>query len=125
MPLLEIEIVGAVEASAGETLAQRLADATGRVLGSPPQATWVRVRTLRPEEYAENEGGPAGVMPVFVKVTKRSTPPGDTLQTEVRQLTEAIAKICGRPRENVHVAYEPAAAGRQAFGGTLVEGPGG
>jgi hypothetical protein len=34
-------------------------------------------------------------------------------------ITEAIAGCLGRPPERVHVRYEPAAAGRQAFGGNL------
>ena len=43
------------------------------------------------------------------------------LQAEVSALTEAVAKTVGRPAACVHVAYEPAAAGRISFGGKLVQ----
>jgi phenylpyruvate tautomerase PptA (4-oxalocrotonate tautomerase family) len=120
MPLLEIEIIGPLEATEPAALAQHLADAAGAVFGSPPQSTWVRVRTLDRSAYAENGGGDPAVRPVFVKVTKRSNPEGASIADEIKRLTLAIAEACGRPPENVHVCYEAPAAGRQAFGGELV-----
>ena len=121
MPLLEIEIVGEVKETAVNGLARRLADAAGGVFGSAPHTTWVRLRVLSAANYSENEGAAAGIAPVFVKVTQRTNPERDALRTEIRSLTEAIARVCGRPAENVHVCYEPPADGRQAFGGRLVE----
>jgi phenylpyruvate tautomerase PptA (4-oxalocrotonate tautomerase family) len=120
MPILDIELVGEVDAVDGGALAQRIADAAGEVLKSPRQATWVRVRVLRPDSYAENGGAPVSNGPVFVSVLKRSNPEGEALAKEVRDLTDAIAQACGRPSENVHVRYEVPGAGRQAFGGKLV-----
>ena len=42
------------------------------------------------------------------------------LQTEVDRLTAAIAQICDRPAENVHIIYLPEGAGRIAFGGKVI-----
>jgi len=121
MPLLVVEIVGDPDAADRGALAQRIADAAARVFDSPPQSTWVRVRIVAPGDYAENEGAEHGVRPVFVSVLKRSVPPGGALQAEVARLTAAIAAACRLPAENVHICYEPPGAGRQAFGGKLVE----
>ncbi len=116
MPILEVEIVGAPETSDG--LAARIAVAAGEALDKPG-GTWVRLRRLEPADYAESDGGPpAGVAPVFVRVLERAAP--DDLDARVERLTDAVAAACGRPAENVHVLYEPPAAGRMAFGGRLV-----
>jgi phenylpyruvate tautomerase PptA (4-oxalocrotonate tautomerase family) len=120
MPILEIEIVGDPAAGTRDGLAQRIADAAGRVLGSDPQETWVRVRLLPADHYAENGGAPTGIAPVFVSLLKRRNPEGKELDLEVANLTTAIADACGRPRDNVHILYDPPGAGRQAFGGRLI-----
>ena len=120
MPLIEVEIIGEDREADLSTLAQRIADAVGLVLGSPPQHTWVRLKVLRSEDYAESGGRERTVNPVFVSVLKRTNPVGDSLVEEVRLVTEAVAEECGRPPENVHVRYEVPGAGRQAFGGRLV-----
>ena len=121
MPILNVEIVGEPEVGGERSLAQRIADAAGGIFDSPPRGTWVRVQVLPPERYAENDGAEGGVRPVFVHVVKRSVPADKALRAEVAALTVAVATACGRPAENVHVCYEVAAAGRQAFGGTLVD----
>ena len=73
-------------------------------------------------QYAENEGGPGeGVWPVFASVIQRRLPEGEALAAQTKALTEAIARVCARPAEHVHVIYQPPAAGRVAFGGVLVE----
>lgn len=120
MPLLEIEIIGRPEGIERSSLAKRLADAAGSVFDSPPQATWVRIAILDSVDYAENGALASVPQPVFVKVTKRTHPKASDLADEIARLTAAIAEVCGRPAENVHVCYEPPAAGRQAFGGKIV-----
>jgi hypothetical protein len=119
MPILDIEIVGnASEVAAA--LPQAIADEAGRIFGAAPGTTWVRVRVLPLSGYAENEATlPAH--PVFVTVTKRRLPGRAELEAEVSQLTQGIARLTQRAPENVHVTYEPAAAGRAAFGGVIVE----
>lgn len=119
MPIMDVEMV-ADSLPAG--LAQALADAAGAVFGSSPGQTWVRLRPLPPASYAENGGNvPPDAAPVFVTVMKRALPPRTILVREIDALTHAIAGVVGRPAHRVHVQYAPAAAGRMAFGGVLVE----
>lgn len=121
MPIVDIEIVGAADA-ASAALVQALADRAGRIFASPPGTTWVRVRALPAWGYAENEAAvAANDRPVFVTVTRRHVPAAPALAEEIGALTRAVAELVGRPAEHVHVTYEPAAAGRAAFGGEVVE----
>lgn len=124
MPIVDVEMVEDPNGSAPDKeLPQALADALGRVFGVPPGETWVRVRRLPRRDYAENGGPlPDGIRPLFVTVLKSHRPESDALRTEVSAVTDAVAKACRRPRENVHVLYLPEAAGRLAFGGEFVEG---
>ena len=86
------------------------------VLHSVPQSTWVKIRFLADDAYAENGGGAAdGELPVFVSVLQ-AAPPRDTLLAEqALRLAVAIAKACGRSSERVHIVFEPSATGRVAF----------
>jgi phenylpyruvate tautomerase PptA (4-oxalocrotonate tautomerase family) len=122
MPIVDIEFVQADGlAPVGPSLTQTLADAAGRVLGTSPGRTWVRLRSLALTNYAENEAPVAAdAAPVFVTVLHAHPPQGDALATEVAALTQAVATCLGRPPALVHVQYAPPGAGRQAFGGTLV-----
>ena len=53
MPIIDVEFVrGADEALPG---ADELAQALGRALKTPPGRTWVRLRRLAPQCYAEND----------------------------------------------------------------------
>jgi len=118
MPIVDVEIITAESLDGG--LAAGIADMAGQVFGGPPGSTWVRVRSLPPEQYAENGlATPEGWQSVFVTIRKAQRPTGSALEDEVRTLTEGIARICGRPHENVHLLYEPDAQGRIAFGGHL------
>jgi phenylpyruvate tautomerase PptA (4-oxalocrotonate tautomerase family) len=123
MPILEIEII----THSGETLkpglSEKIADLAGEIFGSKPGGTWVRLRTLSSEAYAENGGGPpAGVSPVFVSILKSDLPSTVQLEKEAALLTATIAQACDRPPENVHLLYLPAASGRVVFGGRLLAG---
>jgi phenylpyruvate tautomerase PptA (4-oxalocrotonate tautomerase family) len=122
MPIVDIEIVGPLPAGHTPPLAQMLADAAGRVFAAPPGTTWVRVRTLAPDAYAENGAAVAPAdAPVFVNVRKRRVPEGAEFAAEVDALTRAIASVLDRPASRVHVGYEASAAGRMAFGGKVVD----
>ena len=123
MPILDIERVlpeGADSAPPG--LAQALADAVGRVFGSAPGRTWVRLRALPAAAYAENDAAalPNDALPVFVTVLHARVPEGPALASQVSALTHAIAVVLGCDAQRVHVQIAPAGAGRQAFGGRLV-----
>jgi phenylpyruvate tautomerase PptA (4-oxalocrotonate tautomerase family) len=121
MPIIDVTIVEDSYA-VPQGLAQRLADAIGRVLSSKPSGTWVKVKLLPRALYAENEVEADGRPdPIFVSITQRALPSGEILRNQTRALTRAVATVCERPEENVHLIYEPKASGRVAFGGTLVE----
>ncbi len=120
MPVLDVEIVARPDETLKEDLARRIADLAGEVFQTEPGRTWVKLRLLSAEQYAENGGPPEGVYPVFVSVLKSQLPRQEEMAAEVSSLTRAIARACRRPQENVHVLYLPAASGRMAFGGRLV-----
>jgi phenylpyruvate tautomerase PptA (4-oxalocrotonate tautomerase family) len=120
MPLVDVEVIGSV--AARESLARALADALGNAFRSPAGHTWVRLRFLPAEDYAENGMHPADTpSPVFVTVTAAAPPRGSALREEARRVAETVAQVIGRPLERVHVEYAPPAAGRIAFGGALIE----
>ena len=121
MPIVDVEIVGDGEPATGSPSAAALADTLGGIFGTAPGRTWVRLRGLPPSAYAENgiEVSSAG-LPVFVTVLHACPPEGDARAAEVLAVTRAVADWARRDPQRVHVQYAPAAAGRQAFGGTLV-----
>ncbi|MBV7339346.1 hypothetical protein KFU94_66240 [Chloroflexi bacterium TSY] len=120
MPIVDIEIVGDRKALLSN-LAEQLASELGNVFGSRPNQTWVRVRSLPSEQYAENQldNGPQP-QPVFVTILKAHRPNSNEIESEVGQITEVVASICQRPLAHVHLLYEPEGNGRVAFGGRLV-----
>ena len=121
MPILEVEIVLKPGELLTTDIAARIADVAGEALASRPRGTWVKVRALDSALYAENGGGSSlDVFPVFVSVLK-SAIDTEKLKDEANRLAESIAGVCNRPRENVHILYEPEARGRIAFGGNLLE----
>lgn len=121
MPIVDIQFVCPQGMDALPVPAQTVADALGRVFGSVPGRTWVRVGILPGVAYAENETvlDESG-LPVFVTVLHAHPAEGDAFANEIRAVTQAVAACSGRPEECVHVQYSPPAAGRQAFGGILV-----
>jgi phenylpyruvate tautomerase PptA (4-oxalocrotonate tautomerase family) len=121
MPIVDIEVVCDDEAALRALSARSIADALAKVFESPPGRTWVRLRWLQADAYAENDK-PAKPddWPVFVNVLKAHPPAGEALGSEIRALTDTVAVETGRAASHVHVTYSPAAAGRQAFGGELV-----
>ena len=121
MPILEVELVGAVPEEVRSGLAQRIADAAAQALDSRPQGTWVKLRFLDENSYAENAGGPPQeAWPVLVSILQAEPPTGTERANQASRLTAAIAKACSRSPDKVHIVFEPAAAGRISFGGTLL-----
>jgi phenylpyruvate tautomerase PptA (4-oxalocrotonate tautomerase family) len=119
MPILDIEPV--LPDGVAAPSAQALADAAGRVFGTAPGHTWVRLRRLAPSAYAENGAAVAAdALPVFVTVLHAHPPLGEALAQQVQALTTAMADVFGIAPQRVHVQIAPAGVGRQAFGGTLV-----
>ncbi len=121
MPILDVELVQAAGERPAAGMPAALAEAAAKVLASRPGGTWVRLRTLERSRYAENGGVlDPDVRPVFVTVLRSVLPPPQELEREAAALAAAIAGVCGRPQENVHILYEPPAAARIAFGGRLL-----
>jgi phenylpyruvate tautomerase PptA (4-oxalocrotonate tautomerase family) len=107
-------------------LAAAIADAAAAAFRTPPGQTWVRLHGLPQDQYAENGSEPdPALQPVFIHVLKAAVPAEPELQAEVAALTAAVARACNRRVENVHVLYDPPAAGRIAFGGRLLKRDGG
>ena len=122
MPILDVEVVLQPGESLRPELAGELADRAGEVFGASPGTTWVKLRAIPAAHYAENQTGhPTDMYPVFVSVLKARLPPLDERQREVARLTEAVARACQRPSENVHILYLPEGSGRMAFGGRIVQ----
>jgi phenylpyruvate tautomerase PptA (4-oxalocrotonate tautomerase family) len=121
MPILDVEVVGPMPAARRRGLARRLAGACGAAFGAPPGHTWVRLRWLAADDYAESGGGPPrGVRPVFVGVLLAERPPIGVRTRQAAGVAAAVAVACGRPVANVHVLFHAPAKGRIAFGGRLV-----
>jgi phenylpyruvate tautomerase PptA (4-oxalocrotonate tautomerase family) len=120
VPVIDVEIVGDVQAKA--ELGQRLADALGDALESQPRGTWVRVRHLPRDSYAES-GGPLddAIRPVFVTIMDQRRPQGEVLLRRIDKVTSVVADVIERNGDNIHVFYAEDGAGRVAFGGSLVE----
>ncbi len=117
MPILEIEIVGAIEAKIN--LAQLLADTAAEVLKTEPGRTWVKVRYLPAAQYAENGGMSGEIKPVFISVLLGRHNEFAEKADIASGLAATFALTLGRPPENIHVLFEPQATGRIAFGGHL------
>ena len=124
MPIVDIEVVTVTtgpEVVDKEAL-QLLADELGSVFGSDPGGTWVKLRSIDRDAYAENlAGNESNALPVFVHILRAELPERAALQREMAAVAEVVARMLDHPRENVHVLYAPGAKGRIAFGGTLLE----
>ncbi|MCZ6618282.1 MAG: hypothetical protein O7E57_09120 [Gammaproteobacteria bacterium] len=121
MPIVDIELLrDKTSATLEEDLPQRIADGLGDVFQTQPAQTWVKIHHHQRVDYAENHSIlPFEISPVMVKVLKSTIPEGEALKEEARRVAETVAAICSCPVSNVHVLYEPEAAGRIAFGGVL------
>lgn len=122
MPILDIEIV-APDSTQGlpADLTQSLADQAAQVFSAQAGSVWVKVQIIPLAQYAENNGNPAGVYPVFVTVLKSKVQEGGELRNEIARLTKVVANVLNRPETNVHIIYQLNGAGRVAFGGKLIE----
>ena len=118
MPIVTIQCVGNADGEWDENTTQGLADELGRLFGSEPGGTWLRLTHLPRTQYAENETMvPPNVQPTFVEVMQ-GTLPADLAQ-QAEQVAAIVARQLGRSQANVHVFYMPPAGGRVAFGGQL------
>ena len=121
MPIVDLEFIYESGQETPRVLASTLASVLGAVFGTPPGRTWVRVRVLPSDAYAENDRALApDQLPVFITVLQAHWPAGNAMAEQILEVTRAAAQCLSIPPERVHVQYAPPAAGRQAFGGKLV-----
>ncbi len=123
MPIVDVEVVtSAAESAPSKGRLQTLADELGDFFHSEPGGTWVRLRSINPDQYAENKTViDAATRPTFVTVLRAELPDANQLRLDMAEIAEMVARTLDRPRENVHVLYSPGAKGRIGFGGELVE----
>ncbi|WP_338848943.1 hypothetical protein V8J88_08365 [Massilia sp. W12] len=123
MPIIDIEWIAASADAAPPANAQALADALGTLLGSAPGHTWLRLRALPADCYAENEVNLTPAQwPVFVTVLLRVWPDEATRAKQAQAISACVAAGMGCDETRVHVEYAPPAGGRLAFGGVLTPG---
>ena len=130
MPIFHIEMLE--DASPPDPgLPKKLADALGLLLEADHGHAWVRVSRCPRGEYAENGDGPVPPW-VFVRVILRALPPeipppghktipaAHALAGRALGIARIVSEHTGRELSDVHVYFDPPAAGRIAFGGVLV-----
>ena len=121
MPILDIEIVARHAEEIPADLAQSIATELGAALPVRSGGLWVRLHRLVPGSYAENVRAGESPAPVFVTWLENERPVGVALAKRIATITQTIARLTARSPEHVHVLFEPAARGRIAFGGELLE----
>jgi phenylpyruvate tautomerase PptA (4-oxalocrotonate tautomerase family) len=115
MPIFHIETTR----RPGRAALRTLADALGSLFDAPAGHVWVRIVPLDPALVAENlEAAPPGG--VFVRVILRALPEEPVLAARAKAITRLVAGALGAEEADVHVYFDPPAAGRIAFGGALV-----
>jgi phenylpyruvate tautomerase PptA (4-oxalocrotonate tautomerase family) len=120
MPIIDVEIILRPRETVGKEIVSELANELGDIFHTQEGQTWVKVRELSADHYAENGEKWEGVYPIFISVIKSKLPADEEMQEEAQKITGAVAQICGRSSENVHVMYQPEGRGRVAFGGKIV-----
>lgn len=120
MPILDITLVQAPGEPVPANLALRLADAAGDLLHAAPGTVWLTLHLLPATQYAENRVLPSACPhPAIVRVLMAASPDDAARATLAAALAQAMAPLLARPPAQVHVLFEPPAAGRMAFGGQL------
>jgi len=120
MPIVEIEIILKPNEAIDPEISSHLANELGKIFDSQKGGTWVKIHVLPESHYAENDMKAGSVHPIFVSVLKSALPSQVMLEIEIAKITDVVARITGRPTENVHVIYTPEGSGRVAFGGNLI-----
>jgi phenylpyruvate tautomerase PptA (4-oxalocrotonate tautomerase family) len=122
MPIVDVLVVQGAEGAAPLPPARAFADALGHALGAPPGRVWVRLGSLAPGHYAENDvRGDDTPAPVFVTLLHARPPEGEARAHEAMAVAVAVAQVCACDVTRVHVEYATAGRGRIAFGGRVVE----
>ena len=125
MPIVTIEcVVGESSKKYDASKTQSLSDKLGRVFGSEPGTTWIKLHYLDQANYAENDAElDKTALPTFVNVLLRSLPDEDQLAITAQHIATCVSESLVRLKENIHVIFEPEGFGRVAFGGVLLKKP--
>ncbi len=111
LPILDVEIDLPAGQSVSNSVARGIAEAAGEILGVERSRTWVRMRPLPVDREAKGaEDHSAEAHPVFVTVWRLSSPGPRLLRDQAEALARAVADVCKRPVEDVHVLFEPSPA---------------
>ncbi len=117
MPIIDVEVVGPIER---KDLARLLANSAGEILESAVANTWVKLRSLSTKHYAENADLPPKMRPVFVSILLGRSYEESELAGIAIEMAASFSNILDRPKESIHILFEPNALGRIAFGGKLI-----
>jgi phenylpyruvate tautomerase PptA (4-oxalocrotonate tautomerase family) len=122
VPIIDIELLEDEQPGLLSTdKIQALADSLGDLFNSAEAGTWVRLRHLPRDRYAENQTRiDQSTRPVFITVLKSRLGDENELAAEAKAIAGTVSGILGRSVQNTHVLFQPDAAGRIAFGGELV-----
>ena len=123
MPIVTVELIEDEQQQPVHAAAiKNLTDELGELFNSAPGGTWLKLRYLPRQHYAENETTLSrAIRPTFVEVLKRDADTSATDRaTEAARIAEIVAQHFDRPIANTHIIYAPSGAGRVAFGGTLI-----
>ncbi len=122
MPIIRIDlVVEDHEKRVTPAILRLLTDQLGEHFCSEAGGTWVSLRYMGLDSYAENGRPDLSIRPTLVSILQYRRPDRDQLKAEAFKLTQLIAKVLNRPAENVHLIYEPHGQGRVVFGGELAE----
>lgn len=122
MAIVDIELV--IQEGRDSYLSQEqtrsIANTLGRIFETKPNRTWVRIRYLPSEQYAENEApeGPA-VLPTFITILKNRPPEPGLMASQMLAIAQGLSPIINRPAGSIHILYEASALGRLGVGGIL------
>ena len=92
MPIIDVEVVTSkAEPNVGSRAQlQVLADELGILFDSEPAGTWVRLRSIDQDEFAENQTViGSGVRPTFVNVLRSELPNTGALRIEMAEIAKA------------------------------------
>jgi phenylpyruvate tautomerase PptA (4-oxalocrotonate tautomerase family) len=121
MPLIDVDIVLEPGEILADGLADALADAIGQALGAPAGHTWVKLQPIDHRYYSEGSQHSGDTpSPVFVSVLQAQRPTEAKLEQVAASLAAAVAPVCDREQELVHILFLPPGKGRVAFGGRLL-----
>lgn len=94
MPIVDIEVVTCPADSevVDKETPQLLADDLGRLFGGEPGSTWVRLRSIGQDAYAENSGGVPGsqAQPAFVSILRAESPERAALGREMAGVARSL-----------------------------------